>query len=213
MKKRDKTGKFIKNGFIRKCLICKKDIYFTEYFIKNKGKKFCSKNCFHQWEKGKHLSKKSEFKKGQISIFKGKIRLDCSKRMKGNKNPNWKGGITDNYHQLKNTNEWKVWRKQIFERDNYTCQDCKLKNGNGKKIELHPHHLFERNKYPELMFKTWNGRTLCKNCHHKVRGKEKKYREILLQNWANSVKLPMLISMPNLIMDNAELNDLFFVDI
>lgn len=53
------------------------------------------------------------------------------------------------------------WRKSVFERDNYTCVECKTNKN------LHAHHIKSRAKYPELEFDINNGITLCKSCHAK----------------------------------------------
>lgn len=57
------------------------------------------------------------------------------------------------------------WRKKVFVRDDYTCQLCKLRNGNGKKIVLNAHHLDGWNWCKEKRFDLKNGITLCKDCH------------------------------------------------
>jgi hypothetical protein len=56
--------------------------------------------------------------------------------------------------------EYSQWRKEVFERDDYTCQVC-LKRG-GK---LHAHHLYSYADYPELRTDINNGTTLCADCH------------------------------------------------
>ena len=82
----------------------------------------------------------------------------------------WKGGKSNKYTKLKNSIEWKNWRRAIFERDNYTCQECGDSNykGRGKTIELQPHHLKSRSEYSALQFNVDNGTTLCRDCHRKT---------------------------------------------
>jgi hypothetical protein len=73
--------------------------------------------------------------------------------------------------------EYKLWRKSVFERDNFTCQKCRIKGGH-----LHPHHILNFSQYPELRFDMDNGITLCKECHklfHKIYGKQNNTREQL----------------------------------
>ena len=73
---------------------------------------------------------------------------------------NWQGGITPKNFKIRNSKEYVLWRKAIFERDNYTCQRC-LKNGG----RLEVHHILPFAKYPELRLAINNGLTLCKKCH------------------------------------------------
>ena len=61
--------------------------------------------------------------------------------------------------------EYKNWRKAVYERDNYTCQECGLHSGNGKTVILNAHHIKSWSDYPELRFDINNGITLCRSCH------------------------------------------------
>lgn len=83
---------------------------------------------------------------------------------KGNGNPNWQGGKCDEKKCTQSTKQYKQWRISVFERDNYTCQEC----GDCKGGNLEAHHIkpFAYNK--ELRFDINNGQTLCKECHKKT---------------------------------------------
>lgn len=63
---------------------------------------------------------------------------------------------------------YKIWRKNVFERDNFTCQNCGVKNGCGKSIYFNADHIKPFALYPELRFSIDNGRTLCVDCHKKT---------------------------------------------
>lgn len=91
---------------------------------------------------------------------------------RGEKNPNWKGGINNKKISIWNTVEYKEWRTSIFERDKYVCRGCGIKNGDGKTIYLEAHHILPRRDFPHLTFDLSNGITLCKECHDKTRKKE-----------------------------------------
>jgi len=58
------------------------------------------------------------------------------------------------------------WRKAIFKRDNYTCQDC----GNKGKT-LHSHHIKPYIKHEKLRLSLDNGKTVCVDCHKKYHQK------------------------------------------
>lgn len=84
---------------------------------------------------------------------------------RGKDHYNWKGGITPKNAQIRNSAEYKLWRKAVFERDNYTCIWCGARNGKGKNIVLNADHIKPFAHYPELRFAIDNGRTLCRPCH------------------------------------------------
>ena len=86
----------------------------------------------------------------------------------GKKAPNWKGGISRVYKTGYNSIQYKEWRKQIFERDDYTCQKCGIRSGNGQVDYLTAHHIKPFSKYPQLRFDIDNGITVCELCHCKL---------------------------------------------
>lgn len=72
--------------------------------------------------------------------------------------------VSDNI-RIRESSEYKLWRKSVFERDNYTCVWCNAKSGNGKTVILNADHIKPFAYYPELRFAIDNGRTLCVDCH------------------------------------------------
>lgn len=117
--------------------------------------------------KGKHYSSNTEFKIGQIPSNKGKKSPLLSERNRIN-NPTkrgaeshlWKGGITPINSKIRNSTEYSIWRKAIFERDNYTCQECGERGGH-----LNAHHIKPFSIFPELRLDMNNGISLCNDCH------------------------------------------------
>ena len=89
----------------------------------------------------------------------------------------WKGGITPKNQKIRQSFESKLWRKTIFERDNFICQKYGIKGG-----ELAAHHINNFADFPELRFAIDNGITLSKKAHqefHKKYGTKNNTREQL----------------------------------
>lgn len=78
----------------------------------------------------------------------------------GKNHPNWKGGITPQNERIRNSVEYKLWRRSVFERDKYTCVFC-----GANKCYVQADHIKPFAYYPELRFAIDNGRTLCVPCH------------------------------------------------
>ena len=127
------------------------------------------------WNKGKTIKTDERIKK--IRYWLGKRNPEHSKRMKGHipwnkglkgymageKNVNWKGGISPENVKIRNSIEMREWRNKVFKRDKYACQVCGKIGG-----KLNVHHLKSFSKYPELRFDVKNGITLCEKCHSKT---------------------------------------------
>lgn len=61
----------------------------------------------------------------------------------------------------RNMPQYIEWRKSVFERDGYACQDC------GSKDRINAHHIKTWSGHPELRFDVDNGKTVCFECHKK----------------------------------------------
>jgi hypothetical protein len=111
------------------------------------------------WNKGIPVPKES------IKKMRDGLRIWCEE---GGYYPNWKGGISRAYKNGYYSIAYKRWRKEVFERDNYSCQECGAQSGIGKYGYLTPHHIKSFAKYPELRYEVSNGITLCEDCHSLV---------------------------------------------
>jgi hypothetical protein len=99
--------------------------------------------------------------------------------MFGENNHGWKGGITKKNHTIRTSAEFRLWRKTIFEFDNFTCQCCGQHGG-----DLHPHHIFNFADFPEQRLNIENGITLCIACHrefHERHGWRNNTKEQLIE--------------------------------
>ncbi len=183
----------------RLCAFCN-----VEFYSKTKSTIFCSHKCFTEkrkldggyskprakWsteQKEAHSKRiKAYFDNGGVSCNKGKKLPERSgpnhhfwgkKRpeLSGAKNNNWKGGITPIKKAIRHMLEYKHWRKSVFERDNFTCQECRAKG-----VHLNADHypksfgriVLENNIRTltqaigcEELWNLNNGRTLCLQCH------------------------------------------------
>lgn len=162
------------------CKKCSKEFETVESRIKEGKGKFCSKECYFAngvsentrklqsfIRKGKRVSIKTEFKKGQTAWNKGKNLPNKNKGIpkpewRGENHWNWKGG-QKRYKHLSSTVEYKKWRNDVFTRDDWTCKNCFRKGG-----YLEAHHIKSWAKFPELRFIVNNGLTLCLPCHQKT---------------------------------------------
>lgn len=86
-----------------------------------------------------------------------------SERFRGSGSNFWNGGITPENKRLRETAEYREWRRAVFTRDAYTCQLCGLVGG-----KLHADHIKAFALEPALRFDVANGRTLCEPCHHRT---------------------------------------------
>lgn len=95
-------------------------------------------------------------------LLRDKITIPNACKVRGPAHPRWKGGITPENHRIRNSEEYKNWRKAVFVRDGYRCQEC------GSGSPLNAHHLRPFAYFPELRFEISNGQTLCIPCHEKT---------------------------------------------
>lgn len=126
-----------------------------------------------------HRAKLSAARKGRVTSAETRVKMSVAGRLRkvspetrakqsaaemGPLNWNWNGGITPINLLIRNSAEYAAWRTAVFERDNYTCQECGERGG-----YLEAHHLHEFAKYPEERFVVDNGKTLCLECHNKTK--------------------------------------------
>ena len=145
-----------------------------------------------EFKKGSNVSPETQFKSGQIPWnfnkswspeMRAKLRSLKIGLYEGENNPNWKGGTTSILMRLRRISAYLIWRKAIFERDNYTCQNLNCEYCHNKRgVKLHADHIKPFAFYPELRFDINNGRTLCESYHRKTPTYGSKCREFVELN-------------------------------
>ena len=142
-----------------------------------------------QFEKGKHYSPETEFKKGEMS-----------KKQKGKNNSYWKGGLpkckickrellgyktkicrscftkSENHPKWQGGKSFEKYgvefnynlKEQIRKRDNFICQQCKVKQKN-LEYKLIVHHI----DYNKMNNNLNNLISFCRNCHMKLHNNKK----------------------------------------
>lgn len=91
--------------------------------------------------------------------------------LRGEKNYNWKGGVTPESAKQLQGWPWRKRRHEVYARDNWTCQDCGCHCLNSRDARLHPkrkiqaHHIVARRDGGSDELE--NLVTLCMSCHHK----------------------------------------------
>ncbi len=162
-----------------------------KFSIAHKGKKLSeehkrklsekNKNVIHTKEWNKKVSEALKGRKGpkqteetkrkKAESLRGKKRSEEYKQQMsfsrlGELNPNWRGGRIRGH----SGSRYKRWQIKVFERDNWTCQNCGIRG-----IKLNAHHIKSWENYKELRYELNNGVSLCIECHklcHKFRSKK-----------------------------------------
>lgn len=132
-----------------------------------------NKNCLGREVSKETRDKMSKAHKGMKKPWS--IPPSIWRGQEGEKNPNWKGGITPYFRKIRNSLKWKIWRKVIFTQNNYTCQKCSARSGKQYDgvVYLEAHHIIPvckliKTKFEKYIFDIRNGITLCKACHSKI---------------------------------------------
>lgn len=149
----------------KSCLVCANTFTVIPSQEKRREVKYCSKECANIGMKKletRQCSNKScpNTTTRRPSSFNGQA--FCSTKCRTQEYaPAWQGGKTPEGIRIRNSKEYAEWRKQVFERDNYTCQHC----GDNTGGNLEADHIRPFAFYPELRLDVSNGRTLCRDCH------------------------------------------------
>lgn len=87
-------------------------------------------------------------------------RIRIGAKQRGKLNHNWKGGITNKDRAERHLLEYKIWRDEVYKRDEFKCQICGQIGG-----KLQAHHILSFANFPEKRTDVSNGLTVCVPCH------------------------------------------------
>lgn len=145
------------------CQFCGK-----EFNSKGRNRKYCSQECYGKSERKEKFEVECDecgsSMKRLKSTIEGREKIYCSRACQFE---SYKSDSPD----FTSTKEGIEWRESVFERDDYTCQDCGERG-----VKLNAHHIKRRATHPELATDVDNGVTLCIECHanrHEEAGEER----------------------------------------
>ncbi len=189
------------------CVICKKPLYRRPFELKKVRYVACMKHRTEaQRMNGQTEKQKASLSLGRrkgVNNLTGIPKSEASKRkrsktmkawcaanpdkvaargekIRGDKNYNWKGGVTRLNKSIRQMHEHRKWMDGVKARDNYSCVSC----GSDEKLESHHvegfavllnrHDVKNRDdarNTPEL-WDIGNGVTLCQKCHYLEHGRK-----------------------------------------
>ncbi len=130
----------------RSCLKCLRSIWVKPARIEDGRGKYCSKECYYSDLKQRMIGRKMSTK--------------ARSKISGKNHYNWKGGRSlINRKRFKNA-EWDAIKKQVYSRDNRTCQKC---GKNCLWMDISCHHIKPWRESKDNSLE--NLVTLCRSCH------------------------------------------------
>ena len=142
---------------------------------------FCSRECYEEHHRQKGRSKEVEVNcticNKKFNVWESRLKytkdIYCSKecarkgyglKYSGENSPSYNHNMTEEERIIqRKSNEYYLWRKSVFDRDDYTCQVC----GDNRGGNLNAHHIINYMENEDLRTNLDNGITLCKECHKK----------------------------------------------
>jgi hypothetical protein len=195
-----------KNALLYKiCSICNKE--FTTYI---ETQICCSLECGNKHKKNTKIlicaNCNNEFERTVSEIYWGNKRgnenVFCSAKCKreyhiGENHPSYienRTKLKDQNKSIRWSTEMKVWRKEIYARDNYSCQMCGNKSGINNVVVLNAHHIERFIDNKDMRFNIENGITLCETCHKLTYGKEKYFEQYFKNILENKQQIIIMVN-------------------
>ena len=106
------------------------------YYTSNSKWQYCSQSCYDVSKRWKIRIDQSNFMKWNKNMCWYKFSIEQVQKRSWENAYNWKWWISGLYHRIRKLKVFMEWRSSIYQRDNFTCQDCWL-----KWIRLECHHI------------------------------------------------------------------------
>ena len=160
------------------CSVCGKNFKRKPGQLKYK-RHYCSRQCYMNAKErteinGKievscdHCGKKFKIYQSRKNIVKHiYCSMECrnihqGKLYRGENHPRYNDELSDEERELnRKYTDYYLWRKSVYERDNYTCKCC----GDSSGGNLVAHHIISYRSDKEKQTLIDNGITLCEKCH------------------------------------------------
>ena len=165
-----------KTGFYTKCAYCGEEVYKKNCYKGRFENYFCNREHQIAYQKSKSFKMKCEVcgkwfycQPSQVSLRnRACCSVECSKINQSKKidRRRLSSGMTKRQINrcIRYSKKMDDWRISVFQRDDYTCQECGERGG-----YLEAHHIKPFAYFPELRFELSNGMTLCRKCHNKTK--------------------------------------------
>jgi hypothetical protein len=101
--------------------------------------------------------------------------------------------------------DWNKRRHEVYDRDNYKCQNCGINGGDDSDIEIHAHHIVP--KANGGTHSKSNLITLCKQCHNAVHGDMIAPTAMAGSNYEGSITIDSVKRWAEAVTNNPEETD------
>lgn len=145
------------------------------HFKKRKPSRF--KGC-KQSEEAKEKMRQRRLEDGRVPYL---VNGEHWLKQEGKHPASWKGGTTPERQALYSNPRWKNAVKEVWERENATCQRCGKRQNEDRDKKFHIHHLYPFAEYERLRLNPDNLALLCADCHRFVHSKKNTELEFMLK--------------------------------
>ncbi len=169
-KRRENNRRYIQRGPTLQCEQCGAPFVISPARARQGGARYCSTECTGLAMRI-YPPKVCAVCGDEFRVASGKLprtatcpKRECRRAYRlGERNHNWRGGVTNPRKLDMASKEYREWRESVLSRDGWVCVECGSANG-----PMHAHHIEPWLTRLELRYDVANGQTLCGPCHGKT---------------------------------------------